>query len=81
MGLTKHQCFPFLLPRCRDAVKSMRLFNLYHQLQQSPGEWQQAQQALLATPPEPSFARLNPSFEGVCMGNRRTCTCNAPFLG
>jgi len=39
------------------------------------------QQKLLAMPPEPSFAKQNPSYEGVCMGNRKTCTCGAPFLG
>ena len=44
-------------------------------------QWALVQQALLATQPEPSFARKNPSFEGVCMGNRKTCTCGAPFFG
>jgi RNA exonuclease 4 len=62
-------------------LKSIRLFKLYNQLQSNPTLWQKAQQALLATPPQPSFARLNPSFEGVCMGNRKTCTCGAAFLG
>ena len=40
-----------------------------------------AKALLLQTPPEPSFAKKNPSFEGCCMGNRKTCTCGAPFLG
>lgn len=44
-------------------------------------QWQAVEQMLLATQPEPSFARKNPSFEGVCMGNRKTCTCGAPFFG
>ena len=35
---------------------------------------------LLAVPPEPSFAKRFPSFEGVCQGNRRTCSCGAPFF-
>ncbi|KAK9820244.1 hypothetical protein WJX72_007936 [[Myrmecia] bisecta] len=64
-----------------DAIKSMRLFTLYNQLQAHPESWKQAQEALLATEPEPSFAKRNPTFEGVCMGNRKTCQCGAPFLG
>ena len=43
--------------------------------------WRRPKQALLNAPPEPSFAKKNPSFEGCCMGNRKTCTCGAPFLG
>ena len=39
------------------------------------------QEKLLAIPPEPSFAKRFPTFEGVCMGNRKTCRCGAPFLG
>ena len=66
---------------CRDAIKSMRLFNFYQQFQPNPDAWQQAQQMLLNTMPEPSFAKINPSFEGVCMGNRKTCVCGAAFLG
>ena len=64
-----------------DAIKSIRLFKLHQQLQAAPARWEAAQQALLAAPPQPSFARQNPSFEGVCMGNRKTCTCGAAFLG
>ena len=66
-----------------DAVKSMRLFNLHGRLRAEPGgaAWARAAAALLASTPEPSFAKQNPSFEGVCMGNRKTCTCGAPFLG
>jgi RNA exonuclease 4 len=63
-----------------DAIKSMRLFNHYNRLKATPGALEAAQQALLAVPPEPSFARLNPAYEGVCMGNRKTCTCGAPFF-
>ena len=64
-----------------DALKSIRLFKLYQSLQADQQQWQAAKHALLATPPAPSFARQNPSFEGVCMGNRKTCTCGAAFLG
>ncbi len=39
------------------------------------------QQKLLEEPPAPSFAKLNPTHEGVCMGNRKTCTCGAVFFG
>ena len=63
-----------------DAIKSMRLFNYYNRLKASPGALEGAQQALLAVPPEPSFARTHPTYEGVCMGNRKTCTCGAPFF-
>jgi len=64
----------------KDAIKSMRLFKHHHHLQSSPSAWEAAQQALLATPPAPSFARRYPTFEGVCMGNRKSCTCGAAFL-
>jgi hypothetical protein len=69
------------IPAVGDALKSIRLFKLHQQLQASPPAWEAAQQALLAVPPQPSFARQNPAFEGVCMGNRKTCTCGAPFFG
>lgn len=64
-----------------DATKSMRLFNHYQQLSQTPGAFEEAQQALLSVPPAPSFAKKNPTFEGVCMGNRKQCSCGAPFFG
>jgi hypothetical protein len=63
-----------------DAVKSIRLFNFWQQMQLDAASWQRAQQALLAAPPSDSFAKKNPSYEGVCMGNRRTCTCGGPFF-
>jgi RNA exonuclease 4 len=63
-----------------DALKSIKLFNLYQQYQTDEQAWQQAQQAMLNAPPTLSFARNNPSYEGVCMGNRRTCTCGAAFF-
>jgi len=64
-----------------DAVKSMRLFNLHARLSTDAAAWARATATLLASSPEPSFAKRNPSQEGVCMGNRKTCTCGAPFLG
>ena len=69
-----------------DALKSIRLFNYWHYHESLPDgagkqALEEAKQRLLDTPPEPSFAKLNPSFEGCCMGNRKTCTCGAPFFG
>ena len=28
----------------------------------------------------PSFAVQNPTFDGVCQGNRKTCKCGQPFF-
>ena len=64
-----------------DAVKSIRLFNLHGALAADPAARARAEAALLESAPEPSFAKRHPSFEGVCMGNRKTCTCGAPFFG
>jgi len=48
--------------------------------QASPQQWESAQQALLAAPAPASFARRHPTYDGVCMGNRKTCQCGAPFF-
>ncbi|GIL91637.1 hypothetical protein Vretimale_9604 [Volvox reticuliferus] len=65
-----------------DARKSMALFNHHRfKLLPDPQAMQAAHAALLAAPVAPSFAKRNAIFEGVCMGNRKTCTCGAPFLG
>lgn len=63
-----------------DALKSIKLFNLHQQMKQDQAGWQRAQQALLDAIPKASFAKQNPTYEGVCMGNRRSCTCGAPFF-
>ena len=63
-----------------DAIKSMRLFNLYLSLQADPASMEAVRRKLLSQQPAPSFARLNPTFEGVCMGNRKTCQCGSPFF-
>jgi RNA exonuclease 4 len=60
-----------------DAVKSMRLFR--HKSALTDEGWASAQQALLSTQPNLSFARRFPTYDGVCMGNRKTCACGAPF--
>ena len=40
----------------------------------------QAQQKLLSASKAPSFAVLNPTYDGVCQGNRKTCKCGQPFF-
>lgn len=64
-----------------DALKSMQLFNYYRQVRNMPAVWGAVEAALLAAPVGDSFAKRYPRFEGVCMGNRKNCTCGAPFLG
>ena len=38
------------------------------------------QELLLGGTAEPSFAKRNATFDGVCMGNRKTCSCGDPFF-
>jgi hypothetical protein len=38
------------------------------------------QDNLLNTPVDPSFAKMNPTCDGVCMGNKKTCKCGAPLF-
>jgi hypothetical protein len=64
----------------RDAYDSMWLFNTYRQVQHDPVQLQHFQYRTLTTPLKPSFAKQNPTFEGCCMGNRKTCVCGAPFF-
>ena len=67
-----------------DAAKSMRVYRAY--LQMSGAEegaamsLAEAQQKLLSAPKAPSFAILHPTYEGVCQGNRKTCSCGQPFF-
>ena len=54
-----------------DALKSVRLFNYWRRCDADKAgaggaELERAKQALLNAPPEPSFAKKNPSFEGCC---------------
>lgn len=63
-----------------DAIVSIQLFNRYNQLQSTPEEFEKVRAALIAAPLEASFAKKNPSFEGVCMGNKKTCTCGQAFV-
>lgn len=62
-----------------DAQASILLFNYYLSYQQDPAKVLQMRRTLLTTPRKPSFAQLNPTYEGVCMGNKRTCQCGAGF--
>jgi DNA polymerase III epsilon subunit-like protein len=64
-----------------DAIKSIRLFNLYQSTHGHPERWAEVCAMVLGAEPEPSFAKRNPTFEGVCMGNRKNCSCGAPFFG
>ena len=64
-----------------DALKSVRLFRAYASVMRDPETVAEFGRRTLATPAAPSFAKLNPTFEGVCQGNRKTCKCGAPFYG
>ena len=61
-----------------DAAVSMALLGCYMRMPDSAKA--QCHARALATPRDPSFAVKNPSFEGVCQGNRRLCTCGAPHF-
>ena len=53
---------------------------MHSHLRADPVQLSAAQSALLVAQQLPSFARRNPSFEGCCMGNRKTCTCGGTFF-
>lgn len=63
-----------------DAAKSVRLYQYFCELEKDPTALAAAQRKLATAPRAPSFALRNPSFEGVCQGNRKTCTCGQPFF-
>ena len=63
-----------------DSVKSMRLLMFHLMTQDDPEAVARAHALLLATPPAPSFAKSNPTWEDCCMGNKRTCKCGDPFF-
>jgi len=63
-----------------DAILSIRLYNLYKHLDGNPSEMARAHSKLLSTTIDVSFAKQNPEYDGVCMGNKKTCTCGAPFF-
>jgi len=63
-----------------DAQISMQLFHAYMSIQHNPQAVAAQGQRVLAVPPKSSFAKLNPEWEGCCMGNRQSCKCGAPFF-
>lgn len=63
-----------------DTRLSIRLFKLFLELEASPADLAQAKQTLLETPIDNTFVKLNPEYEGACLGNRKSCTCGAPFF-
>lgn len=64
-----------------DAWLSIKLYQLHTLLMQHPAEMERARHLLLNTPLEASFAKKNPVYDGVCMGNRRECKCGQPHFG
>lgn len=63
-----------------DAVISVSLFNAYRSVQDDPIRLSQLQYATLSAPRLPSFSAANPTVDNCCMGNRKKCTCGAPWL-
>lgn len=63
-----------------DSILSIRLFNLFQSVEVDETALTKARETLLSTPIEPSFAKNNPEYDGVCMGNKKTCKCGAPFF-
>jgi DNA polymerase III epsilon subunit-like protein len=63
-----------------DAQISMALFNAYRNIQQDPMHLSAMQYNTLMAPRIPSFSANNPVIDGCCMGNRKKCTCGAPWL-
>jgi len=63
-----------------DALTSMRLFQAYLAIQHDADAVAAHGARTLAMPIKPSFAKLHPTFENCCMGNKQTCICGAPFF-
>jgi len=63
-----------------DALISMQLYNLYHQLEYYPAQLAFAHHLLLQNPVDESFGKKHSVYEGVCMGQRKSCKCGDPFL-
>jgi len=63
-----------------DAILSMSLFNTYRFVQWDQNRLYQLQQATLSAPRVLGFSALHPEIDGCCMGNKKKCTCGAPFL-
>ena len=63
-----------------DAVISMSLLNAYRSIQHDPERLYYLQMSTLNAPRTVSYAAMNGSIEGCCLGNRKTCTCGEPFF-
>jgi RNA exonuclease 4 len=63
-----------------DAIIAMSLFNMYRTIQWDPMRLYHLQMTTLAAPRTPGFSSRNPVIDGCCMGNRKQCSCGAPFL-
>ena len=63
-----------------DAALSVRLYNLYLAIKDDADKLKEAHWRLLNNPVDASFAKKNPTYDGVCMGQKKTCTCGAPFF-
>jgi len=63
-----------------DGILSIRLYNLYKHIENDANQIAKAHQLLLQTAIDPSFAKLHPVYEEVCMGQKKTCKCGSPFF-
>lgn len=63
-----------------DAAISMSLFNAYTMVQYDPMRLYQLQLATITAPRTPGFSSMYPVVDGCCMGNRKKCSCGAPFF-
>ena len=48
-----------------DAQKSVKVFNAYTAVMHDPDAVAAVGERILSTPPDPSFSKLNPTFEGT----------------
>lgn len=63
-----------------DAAICMTLFNAYRMVQWDAPRLYHLQMMTLNAPRIPGFSSTHPVVDGCCMGNRKKCTCGAPFL-
>jgi len=63
-----------------DAILSIQLYNLYKQLEHYPAQVAFAHELLLNTSVDESFAKKYATYDGVCMGQKKTCKCGSPFF-
>ena len=65
-----------------DALISIRCFKHFKNVEASgdPAQLATLRQSLLTAKPTESFAKRNNTYDGVCMGFRKKCTCKQPFF-